>query len=126
MEESKIFLDKEDVEAIAQEREFDVTPKTKMQRLVEWSTVIVALIFGILTIWAVGSQYPAKVIGVWAGVMIAATILNRAVCYWNSEPRRKAIQDFISHWQKTGEIKPRWPGRLRKNQDDSGRPPLGA
>lgn len=123
-----IYLDKDDVIAIAGQREYDVyPPKSKSQYLLENITNILWIVstgIGIGIVINIRKFDKTSGIFVLAGIVIL--LINTAIKYLNEEPLRAARREFIEHWEKTGEIKPRWPGRLKKNKQDGGRPYQGA
>jgi hypothetical protein len=127
---SNIYLDKDDVIAIATNRPYDIPPKTRFQKIMEYGPLIIAVLLVFASIGIAQVRQSNGINGVGVGMagntcMVLALvfiIIWRVIAYVNNKPFNAAVKAFVEHWEKTGEVKPRWPGRLKKNHPDNDKP----
>ncbi len=124
----KVNLDKDDVKAIASQRAFKLPPKTNRQNLFERVTfcgTLALLLFGAIVALFGGNEAENDL----AGALILAGLIFAVVYaigrYRNNASLREAQDAFVKHWEKTGEIKPRWE-ILTKDESESRETPPDA
>jgi hypothetical protein len=116
----EIILDREDVEAVAGQRDFDVSPPNKWLRRLSLAAKLVTGVAVLVFIESILSSklhinhtiqelIKALIVAGCIVILIAENGLKRGL--------REARQKFVDHWAKTGEIKPRWECRLKKNEE---------